>query len=88
MKQRKKYFNLRLFFIGFLGMIVGILNFYNLYNLIWLDKLTFWLILFSTLFLFAVTLIVICSVKRDYRKFLKYIIMFMLLFLVGGSLFS
>lgn len=88
MKQKRKYFNLRLFFIGFLGMVLGILNFYNLYNLIWLDKLSIWLIVFSFLFLTTIALLVVCSVKITYRKFLKYLIIFCLLFLIGGGLFS
>ena len=87
MKQKKKLFNLRLFFIGFLGMILGILTFYHLLNILWLNKMTMWFVLFVVLFVANIGLIVLFSILKNYRKYLKYVIVFILLFVLGSALF-
>jgi len=88
MKQKKKFFNLRLFFIGFVGMIFGILNFYNLFKMIWLNKFNFWFVIFTIIFISSVILIFVFSFYKNYRKYLKYVIVFCLLFAISGSMFS
>lgn len=85
MKQKKKYFNLRLFFIGFLGMILGILNFYNLFKMIEFNKFSWWFLLFTLIFVGIVVLAIHSAVFKNYRKFLKYLIIFITLFIIGGS---
>ena len=88
MKQKSKILNLRLFFIGMLGAISGILCFYNLFKLIWLNKFSFWLVLFSTLFVVCIGLIITFSLAKCMRRFLKYVIVFAILFLIVGGIFS
>lgn len=89
MKQKKKILNLRLFFIGFVGVIFGILTFYHLLNLLWLNNLTIWFVLLLLLFLSSLALLGICIKIKSCHRYLKYLIIFILLFVVGfGSFYS
>ncbi len=88
MKQKKRLFNLRLFFIGFLGMMCGILAVYQLLNIVLLSNGIAWFVLFASIFLSICGLTIFCAVAKNKRKFLKYCVMFVLLFVIGGSMFA
>lgn len=88
MKQKKRLFNLRLFFIGFLGVVCGILAVYQLLNIVLLSKGVAWFVFFAVVFLLMCGLTIFCIAVKDKRKFLKYCLMFVLLFVIGGSVFA
>jgi len=88
MKNNKKILNLRLFFVGFIGIIFGIFSFYQLLNIIWLNKVTAWFVFFCIFFASAIACCFYLAFNKSYRKFLKYIIMYLILFVIGFSIFA
>lgn len=83
MKQKKKIINLRLFLIGFIGMIFGILNFYYLLKIILFKRFNFLFVGTCLFLLISIVLCVYCICKFDKRKFTKYSLVFILLFVIG-----
>ena len=88
MKQTRKFFNLRLFFIGFVGMIFGILTFFNYLNIIWLNKFSFWFVGLCLIFAGSVVLLIVSIVKVNLRNYIKYLAIYIFLFIVGFSIFG
>ena len=88
MEQKKRLLNLRLFFIGFVGIILGILSFYELLNVVCIGTVSFWFILFIVLFVSVIALLIYVICKKTVLFYLKYFIAFILLFVVGFLLFA
>jgi len=88
MNRNKRYINLRLFFIGFLGIVCGILSFFHIFNLILIDKISVWLFIFILLFISSVGFFICCCFSKKLKKYMRYFLVFCILFVVGGSIFS
>jgi len=90
MVPKKRLFNIRICFAMFVGIISGILSLSWIFNLVFLNSFSFFQSLFVFIFLavFIFLFFVIFYKKVDLKRYLKYVIAFLLCFAIGVASFG